>query len=82
MTQFKGPVDYAPIDHYLADPSLFSLGAKAAHPNAAKLYIDYACSPEGQEAFAKTGEFVLYPGIYPAVHDADKVAARVVFSSG
>ena len=79
VTQFKGPVDYAPIERYLADPSLFSLGAKAAHPNAAKLYIDYACSPEGQEAFAKTGEFVLYPGIYPAVHDADKVTARVVF---
>ncbi len=79
VTQFKGPVDYAPIDRYLADPSLFSLGVKAAHPNAAKLYIDYACSPEGQEAFAKTGEFVLSPGIYPAVHDADKVTARVVF---
>jgi iron(III) transport system substrate-binding protein len=79
VTQFKGPVDYAPIEHYLADPSLFSLGAKAAHQNAAKLYIDYACSPEGQEAFAKTGEFVLYPGIYPAIHDADKVISRVVF---
>jgi iron(III) transport system substrate-binding protein len=79
VTQFKGPVDYAPIDRYLADPSLFSLGGKAAHLNAAKLYIDYACSPEGQEAFAKTGEFVLYPGIYPAIHDADKVIARVVF---
>ena len=79
VTQFKGPVDYAPIERYLADPSLFSLGAKGSHPNAAKLYIDYACSPEGQEAFAKTGEFVLYPGIYPAIHDADKVISRVVF---
>src|ERR1051325_778375 len=79
VTQFKGPVDYAPIEHYLADPSLFSLGAKTARPNAAKLYIDYACLPEGQEAFAKAGEFVLYPGIYPAIHDADKVIARVVF---
>jgi iron(III) transport system substrate-binding protein len=79
VTQFKGPVDYAPIERYLADPSLFSLGARAAHPNAAKLYIEYACSPEGQEAFAKTGEFVLSPGIYPAIHDADKVTAKVVF---
>lgn len=79
VTQFKGPVAYAPIERYLADPSLMNLGAKAARPNAAKLYIDYACSPEGQEAFAKTGEFVLYPGVYPAINDADKVIAKVVF---
>ncbi|HEX9444724.1 MAG TPA: extracellular solute-binding protein [Candidatus Binatia bacterium] len=79
VTQFKGPVAYAPIERYLADPSLMNFGAKAAHPNAAKLYIDYACSPEGQEAFARTGEFVLSPGVYPAINDADKVAARVVF---
>jgi ABC-type Fe3+ transport system substrate-binding protein len=79
VTQFKGPVTYAPIEKYLADPSHLSLGAKAAHPNAARLFIEYACSTEGQKAFAETGEFVLSPGIYPAIIDADKVSARVVF---
>jgi iron(III) transport system substrate-binding protein len=79
VTQFKGPVAYAPIDKYLTDPSYLSLGAKAAHVNAARLFIDYACSPDGQKAFAATGEFVLYPGIYPNIHDAQKVAANVVF---
>ena len=79
VTQFKGPVAYAPIDKYLTDPSYLSLGAKAAHANAARLFIDYACSPEGQKAFADTGEFVLSPGIYPAINDAQKVSANVVF---
>ncbi len=79
VIQFKGPVDYAPIDRYLTDPSYMSLGAKAMHPSAARLFEEYACSPDGQKAIAETGEFVLYPGIYPAIHNADKVSARVVF---
>ena len=79
VVQFKGPVAYAPIDKYLTDPSYLSLGAKAAHANAARLFIDYACSAEGQKAFADTGEFVLSPGIYPAIVDAQKVSANVVF---
>ncbi len=79
VTQFKGPVAYAPLDRYLTDPSYMSLGAKAAHQSAARLYIEYACSAEGQKAISETGEFVLYPGIYPAINDAEKVSARVVF---
>ncbi len=79
IIQFKGPVAYAPLDKYLADPSYMSLSAKAAHPNAARLFIDYACSTEGQKAIAETGEFVLYPKIYPAINNPEKVAANVVF---
>lgn len=79
VTQFKGPLSYAPIDQYLTDPSYLSLSAKAAHPNAARLFIEYLCSNEGPAAFAETGEFVLSPGIYPAIVDAQKVAANVVF---
>lgn len=79
IIQFKGPVAYAPIDKYLTDPSYMSLSAKAAHPNAARLFIDYACSAEGQKAISETGEFVLYPGIYPAINHPEKVAANVVF---
>jgi iron(III) transport system substrate-binding protein len=79
VTQFKGPVAYSPLDSYLTDPSYMSLSAKASHANAARLFIDYACSAEGQKAIAQTGEFVLYPGIYPAINDAQKVSAKVVF---
>lgn len=79
IIQFKGPVAYAPLDKYLTDPSYMSLSAKAAHQNAARLFIDYSCSSEGQKAIAETGEFVLYPGIYPALNHPEQVTANVVF---
>lgn len=80
LKQFKGPIDYVLMDKHLAYPSYFTLSAKAASPNAAKLYLDYAASPEAQKAMAeKEGEFVLYPGIYPPIRDADKVVERTIF---
>jgi iron(III) transport system substrate-binding protein len=78
VRQYKGPTDYVMLDKFLADANYLSLGAKAAHPNAGRLYIEYATSAVGQKAMAKEGEFVLYPGISPAIRDADKVAARTV----
>jgi iron(III) transport system substrate-binding protein len=79
VKQYKGPVSYVLMDKYLADPNYLSLSAKTTRPNAAKLYIDYACSPEGQKHIAQDGEFVLAPGILPPIKDADKVAPNVVF---
>jgi iron(III) transport system substrate-binding protein len=79
IKQYKGPVTYVPMDKYLTDPNYLSLSAKAAHVNAAKLYIDFACTPEGQKEIAEDGEFVLAPGVYPPIKDADKVAPRMVF---
>lgn len=79
VKQYKGPVSYILMDKYLTDPNYMALGGKAAHPNAARLYIDYACSAEGQRAIAEDGEFVMYPGIYPPIKDAEKVAPNMVF---
>jgi iron(III) transport system substrate-binding protein len=79
VKQYKGPVGYVAMDSYLTDPNYLSLSAKSVHPNAAKLYIDFACSPEGQKEIAEDGEFVLAPGVYPPIKDADKVAPRMVF---
>ena len=79
IKQYKGPVNYVPMDKYLTDPNYLSLSAKASHPNAAKLYIDFACSPEGQKEIAEDGEFVLAPGVYPPIKDAEKVAPHMVF---
>jgi ABC-type Fe3+ transport system substrate-binding protein len=56
-----------------------SLGAKAPHPNAAKLYIEFVTSAEGQKLAAQEGEFVMYPGIYPPIKDAEKVAPNMIF---
>lgn len=79
IKQYKGPIDYVMIDKFLADPNYANLSAKANNPNAAKLYIEYVTSSEGQKAIAKEGEFVLYPGINPDIHDAQTVASRSIF---
>lgn len=79
VIQFKGPIDYVRLDKYLADTNYLGVSKKAPHPNAAKLYLEFLCSPEGQKAVAETGEFVLSPGIAPAVPGAAQVAQRSYF---
>ena len=78
VKQYKGPVFYATLDKYLSDPNHLALGAKAARPNAAKLYIEYAVSPDGQNMSAQDGEFVLSPGVYPPIPGAEKVTLNMV----
>jgi iron(III) transport system substrate-binding protein len=75
--QTKGPIDFAPISRFIADPSDAAVSAKAANGNAAKLFVDYLCSPEGQKKVAETGEFVLSPGVYPSVKGAEKIIANL-----
>jgi iron(III) transport system substrate-binding protein len=71
--QTKGPINFAPINQVFADPSDAALSAKAANSNAAKLFIEYLCSPEGQKKVAEAGEFVLSPGVFPPIKGADKI---------
>ena len=78
VKQYKGPVHYVFMDKYLADPNYMSVSAKAANPNAAKLYVDYACSVEGQKHIAEDGEFVLAPGVLPPIKDAEKVQPNII----
>jgi len=75
--QTKGPIGFASIEQVFADPSDAALSAKAMNPNAAKLFIEYLCSAEGQKKVAETGEFVLSPGVYPAIKGADKIVANL-----
>lgn len=79
VKQYKGPIGYVLMDKYLTDPNYMSLSAKTARPNAAKLYLDYVCSAEGQKEIAEDGEFVMAPGILPPIKDADKVAPNMIF---
>lgn len=79
VIQEKGPLGLVPLDKFLTDWNDLGLSAKAANPNAGKLYMDYALSPEAQKGIADTGEFVLSPGIYPNIKNADKVVANIVF---
>ncbi len=76
--QTKGPINFAPIEKVFADPSDVALGAKAINTNAAKTFIDYLCSPEGQKKVAEAGEFVLAPGVFPPIKGADKIVANLI----
>lgn len=77
--QYKGPIDYARLNKYLADVNYLGVSRKAPHGNAARLYIEYICSLEGQKAMAETAEFVLYPQVAPAFAGAELVPQRTVF---
>jgi len=77
--QYKGPIDYARLNKYLADVNYLGVSRKAPHPNAGRLYIEYICSLEGQRAMADTAEFVLYPQVAPAFPGADQIPQRTVF---
>ena len=78
VKQYKGPVSYVALDKYLSDPNHLALGAKAARPNAARLYIEYAVSADGQRMISQDGEFVLFPGVYPPIQGAEKVTPNMV----
>jgi iron(III) transport system substrate-binding protein len=77
--QYKGPIDYVRLNKYLADTNYLGVGKKAVNPHAARLYVEYICSPEGQKAMAATGEFVLAPQVVPAIPGAAEVAQRTIF---
>ncbi len=53
MKQTGAPVDWIPLEPVAVELNVAMLSAKAAHPNTAKLFIDYLISKDGQE-FLKT----------------------------
>lgn len=70
------PLDYVRLNPVLAVAHHAAMGAKATHPNAARLFVDLLTSRLGLLALARVGEFVLVPGVYPPIKDAEKL--RVV----
>jgi iron(III) transport system substrate-binding protein len=60
----------APMDWIAMEPALVALHPisvidRAPHPNAAKLFIDFVLSDEGQRLFASRGREPARPGIRP-----------------
>jgi iron(III) transport system substrate-binding protein len=49
LAEKGAPVDWVPLDPAVISVNTVMAGAKAIHPNAAKLFIDFALSKEGQE---------------------------------
>ncbi|MGH2400073.1 MAG: ABC transporter substrate-binding protein [bacterium] len=71
--QEGAPLDYVRINPVLAEAHHVAVGAKAPHPSAARLFVDTFTSRVGLLALARAGEFVLVPGVYPPIKDADKL---------
>lgn len=71
--QEGAPLDYVRLNPVLAEAHHVAIGVKAPHPNAARLFVDTFTSRVGLLALARAGEFVLVPGVYPPIKDADKL---------
>lgn len=67
------PLDYARLNPVLGDSHHIAVSAKAANPNAARLFVNYFISPDGLKILAAEGEFVLVKGVYPPIKDAEKL---------
>lgn len=51
MTSSGAPIDWIPLEPAVVQVNTVMLAARAPHPNAGKLFIDFLLSKEGQEMF-------------------------------
>jgi iron(III) transport system substrate-binding protein len=74
ITKAPAPLDWARVEQpLLGTPRGIAVTASAAHPNAAKLFVDYWLSKDAMQILAdKVGEYVLHPGVYPPIDGMDK----------
>ena len=68
----------APVDWVVQDPVFtkfqpLGIGAKALHPNAAKLFTDFMLSEDGQKVIASFGRVPTRRGVTTNVHGLDKL---------
>ena len=54
------------------------IAAKAAHPNAAKLFVNYSISKEGQETLQKARRASARVDVVPLVPDMDPQKLKLV----
>jgi iron(III) transport system substrate-binding protein len=72
------PVDWARIEDPLyASPSVASVMAHAAHPNAARLVVEFSLSKEGQELMAKVGKVPARSDVKPQI-GIDRANLRII----
>jgi len=50
--KLRSPIDWIPLDPVIAQIDAVMLSALSPHPNAARLFVDFALSKEGQNALA------------------------------
>lgn len=65
MKKQGAPVDWVGLEPAIVALHPISMAEKAPNPNAAKLFIDFALSDEGQKLFAQGGREPAKPGLKP-----------------
>lgn len=68
MEQLKrqgAPVEWVAIEPVATLTTPIMVMARAPHPNAAKLFVDYVLSVEGQKYIQKIGRIPLHPNVLP-----------------
>ncbi len=65
MKKQGAPVDWIGLEPAIVALHPISLVEKAPHPNAARLFIDFALSDEGQRIFIQRGRESAKPGLKP-----------------
>jgi iron(III) transport system substrate-binding protein len=69
-------IELVKADPLMVRPAHLALARRAPHPNAAKLYIDFALSLEGQQIMASSGRTIVRPGVkakYPELTEGVKL---------
>lgn len=67
------PVDWVAQDQVFTKFQPVSVGARAPHPNAAKLYVDFGLSLEGQKLIASMGRVAVRAGVSTQIAGLDKL---------
>ncbi len=72
----KKPIDWAKTDPIITDVQAVALSNKPKNPNAAKLFLEWFTSPDGQKAIAATGRVPASGKVaakYPDLHNFAKI---------
>jgi len=77
----KDPIDWIRTadNVYFADLAWVGVASNAPHPNAAKLFVDFLFSDEGQAIYEKGGHSPLKPGVVFRNPDMSPKGKKIVF---
>jgi len=68
VTKAPAPLDWVRVDTLLGTPRAIAIAAKAPHPEAARVFLDYWLSKDAMKLLAEqVGEYVLAPGVFPPI---------------
>lgn len=72
----KAPIDWVHTDPIITDLVLTALAKDPPHPNAAKLFVEWLASPDGQKAIASVGRVPSSTAVKPKYPDINDFAPK------